>query len=285
MAQATPAGPAKSKPVWMDYADLALKALVPIAVLFGTLWVNLQLEHRREAQACIDAQMDLIEFVCGDQARACTPSPERTRQIANVVGLVKSRCPGQPLPVQLTNLAVSVTAASGSADATAKVAEAAAGPTTSAKPEVVTVANAPAPLEAREVASVEARPAPRLYIQYKLASQKDAAERFRQAVLASTFQGRKIVAPGMEFTPRSGVTKTELRCVTKSDCGWAPGLAAYLGAVLGGGPLPVKDISARYRGGAPSRPYEIWFGDEPIVVNGVAGPAASMASSPSAALN
>jgi hypothetical protein len=266
-----------------DYADLSLKVLVPVAIALGTIWFNGELERRREYQACLDVQFSLIEFVCGDNGKACAPPPERAKQIPNVVKLVKARCEVvgagddivQAGEILATGVAASATASTGNADQTAKVVNAAqtARPAPAALPQnSVTAPRAEAAIASSATAAAVP---PRLYIQVKSEEQRIAARSFQAAVAKSTLRGQPLRAPGIEVVPRSGVTKTEIRCVTKADCLVAPDLAAYLGTLLGQGPLPVRDLSARYEGRSGTRPlhFEIWFGDGPIPAVVTAGPA------------
>lgn len=102
---------------------------------------------------------------------------------------------------------------------------------------------------------------PRLYIHIKADSQRAAAELFRKRVNGVGIGGGRLVAMATDLKPDSGVTRTEIRCFTKTDCALAPAVALQAGKALGGSPPPVRDMSALYAGRGGTRPYhyEIWF--------------------------
>lgn len=274
--------PAKTKPVWVDYVDLGLKAIVPIVVLSATACVNGALENRRQEQACLDSQMSLIEFVCKDKDASCVISPERASHVADVLRLTTTRCDavGQKVPTPLIKIAKAGAASSGDVDAVADVSKAAKEAQSTpeaAKPDP----RSPPRIEpAQTGAPPPAGLPPRIYLQIKSESQRPAANQLRTALSSATIEGRKVSAPGVELRSNSGVTTTQLRCMTRSDCQAAPALAAYLGALLSTPPIPIRDFSARYEGATSARPlhYELWFNDEPIKLSS----AVSTAPSPSA---
>lgn len=245
---------------WIDLLDKALIPITGIILTAGLAWSQ-DVEHKH--QACLDSEMSLIQFVCGDKDNLCHPSSERSGLLPHVVELVKARCEDK-VPVALADFAVAATSTTGNADATAKVS-AAAGlqPSVAAAPLAAPPALAPARPDTLDATKAPAAPqTPRLYIQIRTEDQRPAAQQLSDAVSHSSLNGMTILTPGIELVANSGVKQTELRCVTKVDCAQAPDLAAFLGALLGSKPLPIRDLSVRYEGRTGTRPnhFELWFG-------------------------
>lgn len=256
----------KSKPLWMDYVDLAAKVTLPIAVLAATILFNSSQRREQDSRedfqreltilresrkACIDHQFKLVELPretpteVGDVLweaiqKTCTEAKERiltrtsqavanTTKDASVFGEAQEHL-GKSLPVTQT--------AKG---------------------------DAPAPVR-DEPAIVQNY---RVYIQIHSESQRDAALKIRSSLDDSTFNGYEVAAPGVELpkNPKARVNATELRCAG-ADCKDAGALAAYVSKLLNGQPVRVRDISKLVGRNSKARPghYELWFGPGPIAV-------------------
>ena len=102
---------------------------------------------------------------------------------------------------------------------------------------------------------------PLVYVQYADPAQKDAVQRFQQALQKQRVGGVAINAPGVEARPTS-TSRHLLRCFRAAECrDDAPQVLAALNALLDSPRLELDNASARYENAPGIRPrqYEVWF--------------------------
>ena len=121
----------------------------------------------------------------------------------------------------------------------------------------------PAPALALPVPAAPPAPAqrPLVYVQYADPAQKDAVQRFQQALQKQRVDGVAINAPGVEARPTS-TNRHLLRCFRAAECrDDAPKVLAALNALLDSPQLEIQDVSATYANTPGIRPgqYEVWF--------------------------
>ena len=116
----------------------------------------------------------------------------------------------------------------------------------------------PGPAQPAAAASL-ARPL--VYVQYADPAQKDAVQRFQQALRKQRIDGVVINAPGVEAV-KFPVSRHQLRCFRAAECrDDAPKVLAAINALLDTPKLELDDASARYEKAPGIRPrqYEVWF--------------------------
>lgn len=102
---------------------------------------------------------------------------------------------------------------------------------------------------------------PLVYVQYADPAQKDAVQRFQQALQKQRVDGVAINAPGVEARPTS-TPRHLLRCFRAAECrDDAPRVLAALNALLESPQLVLDNASALYENALGIRPrqYEVWF--------------------------
>jgi hypothetical protein len=110
---------------------------------------------------------------------------------------------------------------------------------------------------------------PRVYIQITDNKYLAAAREFELALEATSFNGVKVVVPGIEVVaPTSG--RSSLRCFRQSECdGEAGRMLETANSLLRTPQLELQNLSARYQDSKDIRPrhYEIWFTGEVTLRN------------------
>lgn len=280
------------KPVWIDYADVAAKLLLPVVIFWATQVYNDQAELRRSAeqkaqaraaalqaqadardkaqQSCIDLQIKLVSVSC--EGKSCTETPERQNQVLTVGQLLRAMCDRAGLkPAEPVNAAV-LTASLASHD----VGASAAGQQAAGRPAPrvsVAAANTTSGPSVATTAASSGAGGPRVFIQIADEAQRGDAKTVQARLAASTFNGRSLAAPGVELVGAAKAPPhTELRCFKAADCAVAGQLAAYIGGFVGRTIL-VRDLHARYEADAAVKPgtYELWFGPGAVLDSGSTG--------------
>lgn len=261
------------RPFWMEYADLASKWMVPIAVLGATAWLtahsSAQQAKDTRLRACIDKQFQLADFACknGDCEKL---TDAQGTQLVHLTRAVASVCDGTNFEITegVQDQVRSASASTNNVRVAAQVADAlgtqARVITVSAQngqpaAASVTTAVSPGPVSAAGARSL-------LYVQISEDAQRAAAGDLIKRLDQVTFRGSRLEALGPDLKP---INRTQLRCFTHADCQSAPGLASFVSAVMGA-PIPVVDLSARYDRAHP-RPeqYELWIAPGQISIAGV----------------
>jgi hypothetical protein len=245
----------------MDYADLASKWMVPITVLFATAWIT---EHSSAQQAkdtrlraCIDKQFQLADFACKN-ANCASLTDNQGAELVHLTRAVASVCDGTNFDIAsgIQDQVKSAGASTNNVRLAAQVADA-----LGSQPQVITIPGAdrhPQSSAATTSAAAVSTP-PIVYVQISQDSQRPAAGDLINRLRQVTFRGTTLRAEGPDLKP---INRTQLRCLTRSDCHSAGELASFISAVMGV-PVPVVDFSARFDRSV-SRPYELWIAPGPV---------------------
>jgi hypothetical protein len=248
------------RPGWMDYADLASKWMVPIAVLGATAWLtahsSAQQEKDTRLRACIDKQFQLADFACKN-ANCASLTDAQGAQLVHLTKAVASVCDGTNFTITqgVQDQVKSASASTNDVRLTAQVADA-----LGAQPHVITVSgpdmhnSGSFKVGTYASHSFSGNNRPLLYVQISEDSQRAGAADLIKRLDQVTFRGATLNAQGPDLKP---INQTQLRCLTRSDCQSASELASFVSALLGVS-VPVVDLSARYDRPAP-RPYELWI--------------------------
>lgn len=271
-----------TKPVWMEYADLASKWTVPFAIFGATATLG-YFNNERQGQetrlrACIDQQFKLADFAC--KSGECDKlSPSQGQKLADLTSSVREICKsanfaisqGVANSVQQQAASTDNVEVSGAVDkALGKTAQALAPGNPANTPPLIAKSGTPE--------GSGGTPPPRLYVQISTEEQRDPARYLIKRLQGADFQGRPLLPLGPDLKP---IRTTQLRCVRRVDCASAPQLASYLSTVMGI-PVPITDLSAQYEDTSTTRlgHYELWIAPGPIRVvgtslaDGIVGPKA-----------
>ena len=282
-----------AKPTWMEWADLAAKWMVPIAVVVGGAVISQNANEGRDRdtrlQSCIDKQFKLFDSVCA--GNDCASAGEaKTKSLTLLAGAVKEVCKGTPFEsVTAVDQAVKTLAVSTRGDIAQKgnlIAAVVGAPLQNqSKADVDRILVDSIRLDASlppAAASGSRALDPRLYVQIGDQQQRGPAKLLISKLNGAPFVGGKLLALGPDL--QTPVHQTQLRCTKIVDCASADALASYISGVLGQ-PVSVVNLSRKYETSPKVRAnhYELWIAPGPIKVagtplaDGIVGPAAAAA--------
>jgi len=237
--------------------------LLPVAILFATLWFNHNNAQIAARQKCIDQSLEIVTKAYQGEAVSPTRAGEHREMLgmlATLGDLTVEACARANIEIP-PFVSAALQRAQREAAGTPEGAVL-AGVAQRARDQ--TGEETAAAVQALAPAAATGRV--RLFIHINEEAQREAASRLERALEAASLGSAPIVVPGIELVPGSG--DNSLRCLKRADCRRAPALLATVNGLLATPEVSVRDLSARFEraAGVAGGTYELWFGPGEIAL-------------------